>query len=159
MSRGKSSSTEFMGRNFNTGFDDDVRLRSRALLEWPAYVDTQPPPIFTSLWPAQPQHAVDNFAFNFYFTFFSLTGHDHIICLGDNILILSHSVMRDSCSFNSFDIVENDFPLRMVVSSANCIKDDALGRSFIYNKNNKGPSIEPCGMPIFMLRYDEFTLL
>ena len=34
------------------------------------------------------------------------------------------------------------------VSSANIIgtsKFEELGRSFTYNKNNNGPSIEPCG--------------
>jgi len=48
------------------------------------------------------------------------------------------------------------------VSSANimnCKIDDDLTMSFIYNRNNNGPSIEPCGTPHLISLLDDETLL
>ena len=48
-----------------------------------------------------------------------------------------------------------------IASSANkvVLNEEAKGRSLINSKKRSGPKVDPCGIPIFTVQCEEFTLL
>ena len=71
--------------------------------------------------------------------------------LRDNLLILSQSTTFKISAFIFVTKSSGFFPvINMLESSANKsenITSDAFARSLMYNKNNNGPSMDPCGTP------------
>ena len=82
--------------------------------------------------------------------------------LSDNLFILSQSTTFAISVFIVLIRALGFFPERnRLESSANSKKKillDTWARSFIYNKNSNGPSIDPCGTPHVMVRWLEQTL-
>ena len=71
--------------------------------------------------------------------------------LRDNLLILSQSTTFTISAFIFITKSSWFLPvINMLESSANkseYMTSDALARSLMYNRNNNGPSIDPCGTP------------
>ena len=81
------------------------------------------------------------------------------IC-SDNLLAFSHVYMRlSSLLIVVMRVSKSEFEAKRLVSSANSIvrKDwETLARSFMYIRNNNGPSIDPCGTPQDIYIYISF---
>ena len=71
--------------------------------------------------------------------------------LRDNLLILSQSTTFTISAFIFMTKSSGFLPvINMLETSANRSENmtsDALARSLMYNRNNNGPSIDPCGTP------------
>ena len=68
----------------------------------------------------------------------------------DSVFAENHSLTLINLSLTVLNNVFMLLCLKELVSSAKIIGTNTfeeLGRSFTYNKNNNGPSIEPCGTP------------
>ena len=58
-------------------------------------------------------------------------------------------------------MLKNPHQISKQVSSAKSliVEEVQFIRSFIYNRNNKGPNVDPCGTPIWTVRRVEYELL
>ena len=89
--------------------------------------------------------------------------HKVFLIFSDNLFNLNQILSAFNstlivCSISNIDLPDTD----MSVSSANnMIKLDlhAVCISFTYNKNNRGPKIDPCGTPQLILPISDLTPL
>src|SRR6218665_1850923 len=80
-----------------------------------------------------------------------------------SLFALSQSFTRGSSEFIIWNRFSWDlWEIKIFESSANnskCIDNETLGRSFINNRNNSGPKMEPWGTPYLIRRSDYILLL
>ena len=80
----------------------------------------------------------------------------------DNLFIWSQSTTLTISSFIVLIRSSGSFPDTNIFESSAKSKEnnflDTLHKSSMYNKNNSGPKIEPCGTPQMILSLPEWTL-
>ena len=81
----------------------------------------------------------------------------------DSLFILNHSITFVISVFINLIRSSGFFPDRNIFESSaknrENITSETFARSFIYNRNSKGPKMDPCGTPYVIVLCEDFMSL